>query len=178
MWKIEKIIKKGEYLYCIVRDHPRRTKNDYVLLHRVVVENHLGRLLTPDEVVHHKDGDKFNNSIDNLEVLGNSQHVREHKLENGQSWVDLKCPQCDLIFSLPRNQTFIVKGYRWTACSKSCRGKFSRKIQLHGLTAEVEIAISGNLVREYKKYSHDNPEETVITGSVETTRDQPEMAKI
>lgn len=51
MWKIEKIVSKGDYDYCIVRNHPNRTSSDYVLHHRVVVENHLGRVLNSDEVV-------------------------------------------------------------------------------------------------------------------------------
>ena len=44
-WKIEKVVSKGDYLYAVVKDHPNRTKNNYVLLHRVIVENYLGRLL-------------------------------------------------------------------------------------------------------------------------------------
>ena len=51
VWKIEKIVKNGDYDYCIVRDHPNRTKNNYVLHHRIVVENHLGRLLDQSEIV-------------------------------------------------------------------------------------------------------------------------------
>ncbi len=164
MWKIEKIIKKGDYLYCIVRDHPYRTKNDYVLYHRVVLENHLGRILNPDEVVHHKDEDKLNNSIENLEILTSSFHTRAHNIQKGRSWVDLKCPNCGVFFDRPANKSFIYKKGKWSCCSAKCRGKFSRKIQLFGLTAEVEIAISENIVRRYKKYLHDNPEETEDNG--------------
>jgi len=40
-------------------------------------------------------------------------------------------------------------------------GKLSRFIQLYGRTAEVDTAISGNLVAEYIEYiADDNPEET------------------
>ena len=42
------------------------TSNGYVLLHRVLMENHLGRLLNAEEVVHHIDGDKMNNVLNNL----------------------------------------------------------------------------------------------------------------
>lgn len=42
------------------------------------MENHLGRLLEPDEVVHHINGDKFDNRIENLEVMTNSEHVSLH----------------------------------------------------------------------------------------------------
>lgn len=33
------------------------------------MENHLGRLLNTNEVVHHKDKNKFNNDVKNLEVM-------------------------------------------------------------------------------------------------------------
>lgn len=69
MFTILKEIKKGDYIYALVPDHPNATKNGYVLMHRVIMENHLGRLLGKDEVVHHKDHNKFNNSVDNLEVM-------------------------------------------------------------------------------------------------------------
>ena len=71
-WKIEKIVKKGDYLYAVVPDHPNATKHGYVLEHRVVMENYLGRLLTKGEVVHHLDGNKHNNQIENLELLDKS----------------------------------------------------------------------------------------------------------
>lgn len=46
--------------------------------HRRVAEKKLGRPLEKGEIVHHKDGDKLNNSPDNLEVMTQSDHVREH----------------------------------------------------------------------------------------------------
>lgn len=44
--------------------------------HRLVMEDFLGRQLERDEVVHHKDGNKSNNSLENLEVLSRSEHTR------------------------------------------------------------------------------------------------------
>jgi hypothetical protein len=44
--------------------------------HRWIMEQHLGRKLESWEHVHHIDGDHLNNSIDNLEVLSNSEHQR------------------------------------------------------------------------------------------------------
>ncbi len=39
-----------------------------ILLHRLVMAAHLGRALTDEETVHHRDGDKQNCAIDNLEL--------------------------------------------------------------------------------------------------------------
>lgn len=55
MWDIVGIVSKGDYDYAIVPDHPKAIKYGYVLLHRVIMENHIGRLLTDLEVVHHMD---------------------------------------------------------------------------------------------------------------------------
>lgn len=49
--------------------------------HRAIMEEHLGRKLTKNEIVHHKDGDKHNNSIDNLQIMSRQEHSRMHRLE-------------------------------------------------------------------------------------------------
>ena len=42
------------------------------------MENHLGRLLDENEIVHHKDGNKKNNDVSNLEVMTASEHASCH----------------------------------------------------------------------------------------------------
>jgi len=48
------------------------------LIHRHVMEAYLGRPLTVDEVVHHKDGNRLNNQLDNLEIMYQGDHARRH----------------------------------------------------------------------------------------------------
>jgi len=74
MWKIEKIVSTGNYNYAVVKDHPNSNKNGYVLEHRIVMENHIKRLLTSDEVVHHINGISKDNRIENLLLLSNIKH--------------------------------------------------------------------------------------------------------
>lgn len=71
--------------YCRDMSAKRYTgsKENYVKFygrhhHRVVAEEVLGRPLQKGEIVHHRDGNKWNNSPSNLEVMTQSEHCRLH----------------------------------------------------------------------------------------------------
>lgn len=72
--------------------HPNANKLGYVLEHRLVMEEELGRFLDPSEVVHHVNHDPSDNRPENLEVLPHqSEHAREHAIERhrasgGRGW--------------------------------------------------------------------------------------------
>jgi hypothetical protein len=51
-----------------------------------VMEQHLGRYLTREECVHHVDGDKKNNSLENLQVMLRSDHARLHADRGDTGW--------------------------------------------------------------------------------------------
>lgn len=46
---------------------------------RLVAMVHIGEI-GPDDVVHHKDGDRTNNVVSNLEIVKNNDHCRNHSL--------------------------------------------------------------------------------------------------
>ena len=49
--------------------------------HRLMMEQHLGRALLPDEDVHHLNGDKADNRIENLQVISHGAHSTLTNLE-------------------------------------------------------------------------------------------------
>lgn len=51
-------------------------------VHRVRMEQHLGRTLETSEHVHHRDENKLNNELANLEVQSSSHHARHHMKGN------------------------------------------------------------------------------------------------
>lgn len=71
-----KVVK--DYEYQKTPNHPNKSKHGgYVAVHRLVIEQHLGRFLTRVEVVDHIDGDTRNNKIENLRVFANNaEHLR------------------------------------------------------------------------------------------------------
>lgn len=65
-----------------------------VLVHRYLMEQHLGRKLIPSEIIHHKNGIKADNAIDNLEIHTLASHTRLHiKLTKWSRKFD-QCTQC------------------------------------------------------------------------------------
>lgn len=55
--------------------------NIYKLQHRKIMEDFTGRKLSKNEVVHHKNGNKKDNRIENLEIMTRSQHIKHHYKE-------------------------------------------------------------------------------------------------
>ena len=65
-------VKKNNYKYTTIGGKQIR-------IHRFVMQKHLGRELLSSELVHHKDGNKHNNDITNLEIVSRARHALLHK---------------------------------------------------------------------------------------------------
>jgi len=91
-WKGGRAAHSSGYVYQAAKDHPFAS-NGYVFEHRLVMEAWLREndpespflirlgdqlYLSPDFVVHHRDENKANNSIENLECMTPAEHRRHH----------------------------------------------------------------------------------------------------
>jgi ribosomal protein S27AE len=89
-WRGGKMLRRG-YVLALAPDHPslKGTTRRYVLEHRLEMEKSLGRYLEKHEQVHHKNGNREDNSPENLELWalrpqppGQRAHEQKH------------CPTC------------------------------------------------------------------------------------
>ena len=114
--------------------HDDSGNRKFVSYPRLLVEEYLGRKLLPEEDVHHKDGDKTNNNIDNLEVVLHGTHQKQHSLKYkdklaicevcGNSFIWTGKRQCKYYIDLRRNKNRII------SCSKNCSSLYGRLRQL------------------------------------------------
>ena len=122
LFEITSICSGGGYKYCRTNPlHPKANSNGLYPLHRVLMENKIGRLLTKGEIVHHKNGIKNDNRIENLEKLMNSQHAKLHRPE--MKSIKIKCYECNKIFYLKahvRRQRLKRSKDKNLFCSLSC----------------------------------------------------------
>lgn len=76
-WKGGSFVKEG-YIMTTCIGHPRAKDGRYVYEHDLVMEKYLDRYLMTDEIVHHKDGNKSNNDLENLELMSRGKHSKHH----------------------------------------------------------------------------------------------------
>ncbi len=63
-------------------EHPRANKRGFVRRAIVVSEAHVGRFLNRQEVVHHKNRNKMDDQLGNLQIMTRANHSRLHNLED------------------------------------------------------------------------------------------------
>ena len=77
------------YIWLYKPEHPNCTKNRYIQEHRFVMEEKIGRYLTSNEQIHHINGIKDDNRIENLELM--TKRVHRGVVE---------CPYCEKEFTI------------------------------------------------------------------------------
>jgi hypothetical protein len=95
--------------------------------HREVAAVMLGRSLTMDEVVHHRDGDKLNNAPSNLLVMTRSAHAKEHAAL--PELYRFTCPECgkESVKFLRYVRHNKRQGKEGPFCGRSCAGRYNQR---------------------------------------------------
>ena len=77
----------GGYVLAYAPRHPRAHKDGYVMLHTITVERAIGRYLSENEVVHHKNHMRNDNRIENLQLMTKHEHSSMHMKERHRKGV-------------------------------------------------------------------------------------------
>lgn len=81
-WKGGEIVRTDGYIIVRIGTFTKQYKGKrYDLKHRIIMSNHLGRELMRSEIVHHLNGDKQDNRIENLKLISQAEHAKEHDKE-------------------------------------------------------------------------------------------------
>jgi hypothetical protein len=113
-------INHNGYIEVYSPNHHRARGNGYVFEHIIVLEEKIGRRLKENEHCHHIDGNKTNNTTDNLMVIDIKEHAKIHKKE--RKGAILICPNCKKEFYRKPSH---IKNSKY--CSVSCSVKNQKR---------------------------------------------------
>lgn len=138
LWKGGRFKGKNGYIQVLCKDHPKvkKASRKYVLEHIIIMEKYLGRYLKKNENVHHINGIKDDNRIENLKVLTCSEHSSFHskkyffdrsvlfnkyveeKKSAPQIAKELKCSTCTIFANLKKYKIKIRSLLESAKCKK------------------------------------------------------------
>ena len=125
-------MKNGPYILVIPpEDYPgKRYRNRYAYEHHVIYWVNKGVIPKVGEVIHHINGDKTDNRIENLQLETVSNHSSYHGGKKGKKVVNLTCFYCGISFTrevrnIKKDQTrfFCCRAHQVTVQQQDRRNK-------------------------------------------------------
>jgi len=112
--------------------HPMAARNGWAYQHRVVMMKLLGRPLLKTEVVHHKNGVKTDNRLENLELMTARQHVREHHAHPKKALTDAR------VMAALRGRTAEEAAHLLGICRNTLRKRYRKFQRRHASPFEID----------------------------------------
>ena len=143
-------MKNGDYILVTApENYPgKKYRNKYCYEHYLVYWKNHNILPSQEQVIHHKDENKKNNSLENLELIDRVEHIVFHNSNKKTKMVVLCCLGCLKIFIKEKRQTHLIKNNTYTCCSKKCANlvlKLSKQEKQERISNNVIEEFSGNL---------------------------------
>lgn len=110
--------------------------------HRYVMEQYIGRKLERSEYIHHINGNKLDNRIENLKIMSPQQHNRQHKDKLPKVKI---CKVCGKEFQPP-----IKHRGRNTICGIDCWRIWQRKTTPFKEIKINQYDLKGNFIKTFK----------------------------
>lgn len=113
----------GRILVKVPESYPgKRYILDYAPRSHYVYWKHTGHIIQKDEVIHHLDENKMNDSFENLKLMTRGEHTIIHQPKALMGL--FKCPVCGVKFMRPLyNIKKQKEADRPVLCSRVCSGK-------------------------------------------------------
>ena len=128
--------KDGRYRIVLKKNNGTKQTISYP---KYLMEVFLGRYLEANETVDHIDGNPLNNKLSNLRVLDRKEHCTNDCIRNNN--IIVTCTYCGKTFEIKgsklHNRNRLDRHQSGYFCSRSCSGKYGRKIQL-GLREHIQ----------------------------------------
>lgn len=127
------VLDERGYVLVLSPDHPHRKHRNYVYEHRLVMEQYLGRFLKSEESIHHLNGNKSDNRLENLKLFTtDSEHAifeKRHEFNHGAGAEALIAYAKKI--KKPRIQVFCACGCRAIIETPDNQGRTKRYVQGH-----------------------------------------------